>query len=412
MKAFITLLLSAAGFVACSQTQSFHLIQYIPPVNWSFAENQGAKQYGVYDSISKNYCLITIYGSANSTGNAQTDFQQEWKMKILSIGNVFGSPKIQTLNAGAGLKFAVGAKQVSMKNGSGSYFIRLLVLSMDNYRQTIAFASGNEKMLGTYAAPIQSFLATIEKNTSAGIDNINGNVNNNGNTNSPGQGLKSNNGTLYCGIQAATEGFNYGNSKRYLYLQPDNSFTWGYTQEGYYNFNQQNAKNTTPDFCGVYKKNANKLTLNFYSSRIMEFTINKDGNLVYSQDGYQLTKFPVLNNLRFEGTYTKTDLIPDLWPNGRQPKATLHANGRFEDESLLAIGEFIDPSLPYQEWKQKTAEHGLPGNGSYAIVDNSLLLNYDDGRRKQLLIFIFDKDIKKPSPELIVVAGQSFTLVK
>lgn len=42
----------------------------------------------------------------------------------------------------------------------------------------------------------------------------------------------------------------------------------------------------------------------------------------------------------------------------------------------------------------------------------NILLNYDDGRKKQLLIYIFEEDMKRSSPKLIVIAGQSFTLAQ
>jgi len=125
---------------------------------------------------------------------------------------------------------------------------------------------------------------------------------------------------------------------------------------------------------------------------------------------YRLVRFPQINGKTFEGTYVKADLIRDLWPNGIQPKVMLHSSGRFEDQGLLGLGETVDPSLPYQEWKERTANLGKWGNGNYAIMDNSLLLTYDDGRRKQLLIYIYQEDAARPSPKLIVIGGQSFTL--
>ena len=219
--------------------------------------------------------------------------------------------------------------------------------------------------------------------------------------------LPSNNGTLYYGIQAASEGYNYGNSKRYLYLIPDNTFRYGYSQEGYFNYNTQSDRAKTPDFAGTWTKSGNSIRLNFYSSRAMELSVEGD-NL--NAGLYKLIKFPQLNGVTFEGTYIKADMIRELWPNGQQPKATLHKNGRFEDKGLLGMGENIDVSLPFQEFKQRTAEIGMWGTGSYLIVDNSLLLNYDDGRKKQLLIYIFEEEVKKTSPALIVVAGLSFTL--
>ena len=222
------------------------------------------------------------------------------------------------------------------------------------------------------------------------------------------QNLGSNNGTLYVGMQAGTGGFDYGNSKKYLYLSPDNSFRYGYYKEGYFSYNTQLDRTKSPDFAGNYKTAGNSIILNFYSGRTMQFTVNSNKDL--DGGGYRLTRFPSLNGHTIEGVYSQPNQRADV--NGKVRMAALHKNGRFEDDGLLLIGNLIDPSLPYPVWQQKTIENATPGNGSYVIVDNSLLLSYDDGRRIQLMIYISLEEINNPSPKLVVVAGESFTRVK
>ena len=157
-----------------------------------------------------------------------------------------------------------------------------------------------------------------------------------------------------------------------------------------------------------YTTNGNTINLNFYSGRTMQFSINSNKDLDGS--GYRLTRFPSLNGHTIEGVYSQPNQRADV--NGKVRMATLHKNGRFEDDGLLLIGNLIDPSLPYQVWQQKTTENATPGNGNYVIVDNSLLLSYDDGRKIQLMIYISLEEFNSPSPKLVVVAGESFTLVK
>ncbi len=76
------------------------------------------------------------------------------------------------------------------------------------------------------------------------------------------------------------------------------------------------------------------------------------------------------------------------------------------------MGLSEDVSLPLDELNRRNRDNRMPGKGSYAIADSSLMLTYDDGRRRQLLIYLFGADADKASPGLIVVAGLSFSLVK
>jgi len=415
-------LIYTAAFVLCctfshlasSQYDSYDLIKFLPPVNWKSNQYQGCKQY--MTSGTNDYCIITVYASANSSGNLQTDFQEEWKSKVLSIASAFGNPTTQTANSGDA-NIMIGGQTVSMKNGGGNLFIRLTVLQVVGLRQSISISGPTEQSLGNYSADLQAFLGSIGKNdltTIGATDNNkistqnNGGIDkDNGYTKSTNQIAGSNNGIFYYGMQAGSSGFDYGNSKRYLYLNPSGSFRYGYSQEGYYQYNTEADRMKTPDFAGTYTRSGGNIDLSFYSGRTMRLSVNGED---LDNSLYRFVKFPQINGLMIEGSYVKADLIKDLWPNGIQPRATLHKNGRFEDQGLFGLGETVDPSLPFQEWKERTANLGKWGNGSYAIIDNSLLLSYDDGRRKQLLIYIYEEDANKTSPKLIVVGGMSFTL--
>jgi hypothetical protein len=145
-------------------TESFHLISFSPPGNWTAsAGNEFVRQYMIADSVNNTYCVITIYGAVQSTGNIQTDFTEEWKTKILSIASVSGNVKTSKTNAPAGYTFLEGSMPVAMKDGSGKAFMDLMVINLDNKRQSIAFASGSEKMMRNYVKDIRSFVVSIQK---------------------------------------------------------------------------------------------------------------------------------------------------------------------------------------------------------------------------------------------------------
>jgi hypothetical protein len=410
-KIFLQLLLIVSSVAVAQPKKSFQLIRYSVPENWIANEMDNVKQYIFSDSVHNKYCMITIYPAASAKPIPEQDFQDEWQTRVLSFSSSHGNPKAEKANAKGGFDFVQGGNDVIMKNGGGQLYVLLMVLRIGNQRQSISFASASEKMMEEYIPQLQNFMISLEKNTEAITSDSNRGLtvpkNNSSMANS--STIKSNNGTFYYGIEAATQGFNYGNSKRYLYLNPDGTFRWGFTQEGYFNYSSADDKIKSPSFTGTYKIIAGKIQLNFYSSQKMEFRIDANHNL---QSSYQLMKFPSLNGYSFEGTYIKPDILPDLWPDGRQPKARFHKNGRFEDEGLVSLGMIVDVSLSPDEYSKQSANNRRPGNGTYRIMDNSLLLNYDDGRNMQMLIYIFDKDVKKSSPDLIGLGGISFSLAK
>src|SRR5215211_3707374 len=95
----LTLLCSVYFQFASSQSsESFHLIKYSPPANWSFSQNEGYKQYMFFDSLKNDYCIITIYAALTSSGNVRTDFSEEWAARVLAIATAPGKPKIENTN--------------------------------------------------------------------------------------------------------------------------------------------------------------------------------------------------------------------------------------------------------------------------------------------------------------------------
>jgi len=410
MKKFLfQIIASVFAMSAFGQTESFDIATFTAPSGWQRLDSNGMILFHDYKTANglNSFCQIFLYPSINSSGNAEKDFNNSWANLVAKPTTSKTKPTTDISKTEDGWTVVTGYANITFQDLT--YTAMLITASGFNKTMNVLV-----NVIGQdYMNDVMNFLNTYELDSQKALAKTEPQVNQNTNQNTMNQTAQipgSNNGSLYCGMQAATGGYEYANSKRYLYLSPDNTFRWGFCQEGYYNYNTQADKMRSPDFAGTYTKSGSNILLNFYSSRTMALT--EESNMDLNAGQYKFIKFPQLNGHTIEGTYTKTDLIKELWPNGVQPRATLHKNGRFEDQGLLGMGESIDVSLPYQEWKQRTAELGMWGNGSYMIVDNSLLLSYDDGRRKQLLIYIHDEDSKKTTPNLIVVAGMSFTLVR
>jgi hypothetical protein len=61
------------------QRQTFDLASFIPPQGWQNEEKDFATSYVTTNNISGGWCRITLYKSLTSSGDAVTDFRNEWK---------------------------------------------------------------------------------------------------------------------------------------------------------------------------------------------------------------------------------------------------------------------------------------------------------------------------------------------
>ena len=403
---FSILLLSIAVPCAAQTREKFDIVTFACPRAWTRVDSNGGillESARTRNGLT-SFGQIYLYPSRAAGGSAVSNFADEWRTHVTAhLGpNDQPEPHIETTRDG--WTIATGAAQVSRNN----LRFTCMLISATGFGKVMSFLVNTAGQ--DYVKEIDDFFKSLEFDRALASAPPAPAPRSDNAANVP---AGSNNGVFYAGIQAATEGFNYGNSRRFLYLNPANhTFRWGFCQEGYYQYSTERDRATNPDFAGTYRTGPNTVTLNFYSSRRMEFIINANGDLEEESAGYRLTKLPQLNARLLEGRYIKADLERSLWPNGRQPAAVFTRNGRFEDEGLLCMGLSEDLSLPLDELNRRNRDNRMPGKGSYAIADSSLMLTYDDGRRRQLLIYLFGADADKTSPGLIVVAGLSFSLVK
>ena len=387
-------------------TETFHLIQYDAPSGWTYTPNDLFRQY---TSTNGNaYCVITLYPSMPAAPQELDDFWQEWTSRMLAIGTTQNTVKPMSGVTAKGIKYVEGGANLLLKDGINNVYAHLVVLRIGAMRQSIVYASANKFMTNLYQQPLSTFFASLSQaEKQDAVSPVQETQKITAAVESPGSAT-SNNGTFYHGSEAVYVGPSTGNKPVYLYLFPDNHFQWGYYQVGYFNYNRAKELQTTPSFCGTYTRNGNNIRLNFAdnSGYHPEYTVDAKGNLQSHSNNYTLIKFPGLTGKQIKGTYTA-----DAY-GVKPPQATFYLNGRFEDNALLCMGQQVDYSLPLDQADRQMAENKIPGTGNYRIVDHSLILNYDDGRKRQLLLYIFEEEAGKPSPSLMMLAGIPLKLVK
>lgn len=167
---------------AFSQTETFDIVTYTAPkdptgIEWKKETRQGVVNYTNVNAATGGFCVIAMYASTVSTGDAQKDFDKDWKELVTTPFKAEANPKTETETTPDGWKVITGAAPVN-ENGIDLY-IMLTVAS--GFGKTISFRTSLNDQ--SYAAQIDALFATMELDKTKTVM-----VNNNNTTTEPTKG--------------------------------------------------------------------------------------------------------------------------------------------------------------------------------------------------------------------------------
>ena len=152
-KILLLLVISSNCF---AQTETFDIATYTPPEGFKRDSKPGVVNYTNVNETKGSFCVITIYASTASSGNAEKDFTNEWNELVVTPYKAEANPKTETQTMADGWKAVVGAAPVKL-DGADVYII-LTVFS--GYGKTLSVRTSlNEQ---SYTARIDALLATME----------------------------------------------------------------------------------------------------------------------------------------------------------------------------------------------------------------------------------------------------------
>src|SRR5688572_919726 len=111
LKLFLLLIISSNCF---SQTETFDIVTYTAPKDWKKVVNQGVVNYTNVNAASGGFCVIALYASSASSGDAQKDFANEWKELVITPYKAEPNPQTETQTTPDGWKAVVGAAAVKV----------------------------------------------------------------------------------------------------------------------------------------------------------------------------------------------------------------------------------------------------------------------------------------------------------
>ena len=168
---FICFLFSVISAQAFSQTETFDIVTCTPPKDWKKDAKPGVVNYTNINETAGTFCVIAIYASTASTGDAQKDFKKEWNELVVTPYKAEGNPQTETQTTAHGWKAVTGAAPIKL-DGNDVYIL-LTVLS--GFEKTVSVrCSMNDQ---SYTAQVDALFETMEldKTKTTAVNNNNRN---------------------------------------------------------------------------------------------------------------------------------------------------------------------------------------------------------------------------------------------
>ncbi len=150
---------------AIAQTETFDIITYTPPKDWKKDAKPGVVNFTNVSTITGGFCVLTLYASMASAGDAHTDFSNEWKKLVVEPFNADSKPKTETETTDG---WDIVAAAAPIKVDNADIYIFLTVLSGFGKTVSIRTSLNDEAYLKDMAA----FLETIELDKTKSVSEI------------------------------------------------------------------------------------------------------------------------------------------------------------------------------------------------------------------------------------------------
>ncbi len=163
---FLCLLISVETF---SQTETFDIITYTPPEGWKKEVKPGVIDYTNLNTTAGTFCVISMYASSASTGDAQKDFNNDWNELVVTPYKAEANPKTETQTTADGWKVVTAASAVKLDG----FDVYILLTVASGFGKTVSIrCSMNDQ---SYVTEIDALFATMEfdKTKTATVNNNN-----------------------------------------------------------------------------------------------------------------------------------------------------------------------------------------------------------------------------------------------
>ncbi|MFN8252698.1 MAG: hypothetical protein U0V75_12550 [Ferruginibacter sp.] len=363
----LSCLLTAAVTVSRAQEGSFGIISYKIPGGYETVKKDDVLTYYKQDKSTGAFCMFFIYDLVNGKENTKNDFDFAWTNIVKKNLSATAEPVMQPETELKGWKFLTGKVNVTLK-GIANLAI-LFTFSGENKTQSVYILSNNDN----YKNDIEDFIASadvvreIKTTTKPAAPNVTGSS-----KNLAYEVWECNCPNLATGTQVTTK-------LNTVVISPEGKYLTYMPEKGLNGVTPENSNETGS--WGTVTDRGNMLSLVNDRYGKME---------LYKLDAKTRSRYPNLksslykkvqpvNGLQFEGAYSpelsyyngKPDIISKQIDPGKRPIIFFKKDGTYINEGI----EFSN--LTY-------GDSYAIGKGTYEIVNYSLVLTTQSGRKLQV----------------------------
>jgi len=382
LKRILSLLVVFLSLSAYSQTDTFDIVSFAPPLSWKRITQAGWISFTA--SSGKSFCVIGLYESRPIVAITENEFLTEWKDLVNTPHGINVTPVVKRSQQNGYTVFS-GSTSVTTTQ-SGTYMVQLVSFAADGKIISAIVNSADDLFKKESDAFLASF-TLLKKEPIVPIP-VSQKPDTKANTNTAKEVKMDYSGISGVWVGYEKGGWTYGTTSYNYYTNSYNygskydanlvTIKWrvfwshgkyydGMPYQGLINFSRSDPKN---DNAGYYTKDKNIITakLDHYSSTERMYVFYPPASLKYL-DKFDYVKCRSVDGLKLNGTFMSADptSVP-YYQSLNKPIATISftADGHFTDNYLLS--DYSDePEL-------------APGSGTYYIKDFTITFKFNDGR--------------------------------
>ncbi len=142
--------------VSIAQVETFDIAHFTPPKDWKRQEGNNMVAYLHTADTNGAFCMIAIYKSSVSAGDAKKDFMQEWKNRIVPIYKVGNNPSTEEQSTPDGWKSFTAATKIKLNSADAT----LIATVFSGFKKKITVtATLNDQ---SYLPAVDSFLQNLQ----------------------------------------------------------------------------------------------------------------------------------------------------------------------------------------------------------------------------------------------------------
>jgi hypothetical protein len=152
----LSVYMASISIQAFSQTETFDIATYTQPKNFKKEARPDVINYTHVNMTTGGFCVIALFASTTSTGDAEKDFEREWNTLVVTPYKAEANPKTETQTTAEGWKVVSAAAPIKLDGAE--FYIILTVASGFGKTMSIRTSLNDE----AYTAQIDAMFANMK----------------------------------------------------------------------------------------------------------------------------------------------------------------------------------------------------------------------------------------------------------